>query len=240
MALFSGQVEAGGETVRLCLSWMPSTGGKVTPCGVSEDLRWSRVAMSNLSMRPRGSTIKTCSEATPFSPPPLPEWSKLPLSLAWMPVSPFQPWLPSASSHHGRHWDPINKHGGPCPHSVQNGPELHGHQTTLCLPTLLSRVHCSYCAPVQCCAVLSPSIVSESFRLHGLPPGSSVHGIPQTRIMEWVAISFSRGSSGPGTKPSSLAPPTLAGGFFTTTPPGKPLMVTLMWGKPESCWEGIL
>ena len=26
-------------------------------------------------------------------------------------------------------------------------------------------------------------------------PGSSVHGILQTRILEWVAISFSRGSS---------------------------------------------
>ena len=27
------------------------------------------------------------------------------------------------------------------------------------------------------------------------PPGSSVHGILQERILEWVAISFSRGSS---------------------------------------------
>ena len=27
------------------------------------------------------------------------------------------------------------------------------------------------------------------------PPGSSVHGIPQARIMEWVAIPFTRGSS---------------------------------------------
>jgi len=26
------------------------------------------------------------------------------------------------------------------------------------------------------------------------PPGSSVHGILQARILEWVAISFSRGS----------------------------------------------
>ena len=26
-------------------------------------------------------------------------------------------------------------------------------------------------------------------------PGSSVHGILQARILEWVAISFSRGSS---------------------------------------------
>ena len=29
------------------------------------------------------------------------------------------------------------------------------------------------------------------------PPGSSVHGIPQTRILEWVAIPFSRGPSWP-------------------------------------------
>ena len=29
------------------------------------------------------------------------------------------------------------------------------------------------------------------------PPGSSVHGISQARILEWVAISLSRGSSQP-------------------------------------------
>ena len=28
-------------------------------------------------------------------------------------------------------------------------------------------------------------------------PGSSVHGILQARVLEWVAISFSRGSSRP-------------------------------------------
>ena len=28
-------------------------------------------------------------------------------------------------------------------------------------------------------------------------PGFSVHGIFQARVLEWVAISFSRGSSGP-------------------------------------------
>ena len=27
------------------------------------------------------------------------------------------------------------------------------------------------------------------------PPGSSVHGISQAKILEWAAISFSRGSS---------------------------------------------
>ena len=43
-------------------------------------------------------------------------------------------------------------------------------------------------------------------------PGSSVHGILQTRILEWVAISFSRGSSWPrdGTWVSCIA-----GRFFT-------------------------
>ena len=29
------------------------------------------------------------------------------------------------------------------------------------------------------------------------PPGSSVHGISQARLLEWVSISFSRGSSRP-------------------------------------------
>ena len=29
------------------------------------------------------------------------------------------------------------------------------------------------------------------------PPGSSVHGIFQARVLEWVAMSFSRGSSQP-------------------------------------------
>ena len=36
------------------------------------------------------------------------------------------------------------------------------------------------------------------------PPGSSVHGILQARILEWVAIPFSRGSSNPGIEPRFL------------------------------------
>jgi len=41
-------------------------------------------------------------------------------------------------------------------------------------------------------------------------PGSSVHGILQARILEWVPISFSWGSSDPGIEPIF---PVLAGGF---------------------------
>ena len=37
------------------------------------------------------------------------------------------------------------------------------------------------------------------------PPGSSVHGIFHTRILEWVAISFSGDILDPGFKPASSA-----------------------------------
>ena len=44
----------------------------------------------------------------------------------------------------------------------------------------------------------SHSVMPNSLWPHGLSlPGSSVHGILQARILEWVAISFSRGSSRP-------------------------------------------
>ena len=50
------------------------------------------------------------------------------------------------------------------------------------------------------------------------PPGSSVHGILQARILEWVAISSSRGSSQPSRDRTCncYLNPTLVGRFFTT------------------------
>ena len=49
------------------------------------------------------------------------------------------------------------------------------------------------------------------------PPGSSVHRILQTRILEWVAMPSSRVSSQPRDQTRSLMSPALAGGFFTTS-----------------------
>ena len=55
------------------------------------------------------------------------------------------------------------------------------------------------------------------------PPGSSVHGILQARILEWVAISSSRRASRPKDWTHvSCVSVALAGGFFTTEPSGKP------------------
>ena len=58
---------------------------------------------------------------------------------------------------------------------------------------------------VQSCPILFDPMDYSS-------PGSSVHGILQARIVEWVATPFSRGSSRPrdGTPVSSIA-----GRFFT-------------------------
>ena len=66
------------------------------------------------------------------------------------------------------------------------------------------------------------------------PPGSLVHGNPQARILEWVAISFSRGSSWPRDWTQSPTSPALAGWFLPTEAPGKPtsLMAKVIY-KPS-------
>ena len=51
------------------------------------------------------------------------------------------------------------------------------------------------------------------------PPDSSFHRILQARILEWVAISFSRGSSWPRDRTQS---PALQADTLTSEPPGKP------------------
>ena len=51
-------------------------------------------------------------------------------------------------------------------------------------------------------------------------PGSSVHGIFQARILEWVAISFSRGSS--QSRDWTWVSPTLWADALPSEPPGKP------------------
>ena len=53
------------------------------------------------------------------------------------------------------------------------------------------------------------------------PPGSSVHRIFKARILEWVTISFSRGSSWPRDWTHIFC---IADGFFTTEPLWSPLI----------------
>ena len=51
------------------------------------------------------------------------------------------------------------------------------------------------------------------------PMDYTIHGILQVRILEWVAIPFSRGSSKPGIEPRS---PALQTDSLPGEPPGKP------------------
>ena len=48
-------------------------------------------------------------------------------------------------------------------------------------------------------------------------PGSSVHGILQARILEWLPCPPPGDIPHPGTEPESLTSPVLAGRFFTTS-----------------------
>ena len=49
------------------------------------------------------------------------------------------------------------------------------------------------------------------------PPGSSVRGIFQARILECVAVLSPGDLPDPGVEPVSLMPPSLAGRFFTAS-----------------------
>ena len=54
-------------------------------------------------------------------------------------------------------------------------------------------------------------------------PGSFVHGVFQARILEWVAISFSRGTSWPRVWTCISCVSYIGRWFFITRPPGKPI-----------------
>ena len=90
---------------------------------------------------------------------------------------------------------------------LRNGAEAAGEEVLRDNTTEERRMHAS-------------SVMSNSLRPHGLygPPGFSLCGTLQARILEWVAVSSSRGSSQP--KNQTMFP-ALTGGFFTTEPPGK-------------------
>ena len=75
---------------------------------------------------------------------------------------------------------------------------------------------------MRVCAKLLQSCLICCDHLDCSPPGSSVHGILQARILEWVAMPSSRGSS--PTRDQTWVS-CIAGRIFTTEPLGKHLMI---------------
>ena len=71
----------------------------------------------------------------------------------------------------------------------------------MCVCVLVAQSRLTLCDPMDCS-----------------PPGSSVHGVFQVRVLEWVAL-LSRGSSQPGIEPRS---PALHMDSLLSELPGKP------------------
>ena len=74
------------------------------------------------------------------------------------------------------------------------------------------------------------------------PPSSSVHGILQAKILEWVTMPFSRGFPDPGIAPMSPVSPVLASRFFTTSATWKTSLHIAAAKSLQSCptlWDPI-
>ena len=75
---------------------------------------------------------------------------------------------------------------------------------------------------VLVCVLVAQSCLTLCDAMDCGPPGSSVHGILQARILEYVAISFSRGCS---QFRHQTGVSCIAGACITSEPPGKPLIL---------------
>ena len=70
------------------------------------------------------------------------------------------------------------------------------------------------------------------------PPGSSVHGISQAKILEWVTMPCPRGSSQTRDRTDVSCIPCISGGFFTNEPLGKTVHTSEFDSEsevPQSC-----
>ena len=75
---------------------------------------------------------------------------------------------------------------------------------------------------IYICCWFSRQVISNSCNpVNWSLPGSSVHGVLQARILEWVAVPFSRGSAQPR---DWIMVSHVAGRFFTSWPSGKPFI----------------
>ena len=85
---------------------------------------------------------------------------------------------------------------------------------------------CGHCRTALCACVLSPQLcLTLCDPVDCSPPGSSVHGTLQVRILQWVAMPSSRGSSQPRDWTCISMSPASAGGLFTTS---------ATWEAPEN------
>ena len=83
---------------------------------------------------------------------------------------------------------------------------------------------------VSLCVLVAQSDLTLCDPMNCSPPGSSVHGISQARILEWVAIFFSRGYSWQGIK---LRSPALQVDSLPSELDGSPSLSTIAQNPHE-------
>ena len=153
----------------------------------------------------------------------------------------------------GSERSPVEGHGNPLHYSCLENPmdrgswwaTVHGVTKNQTWPSYWAHTHShlrknfsflknsSICAPVK--VLVAQSCPTPCNPIDCSPPGSSVHGILQARILEWVVIPFSRGSF--QSRDWTWVSP-IAGGFFTiwTT---SILMSTLLLGTRKHGWRSL-
>ena len=108
----------------------------------------------------------------------------------------------------GRHKPPLPRRERGVGHSVKKNRQ---EGLKLCVWPSLGGTVCHAAS-----SLLSRSFMPDSWQPRGLWPARLHDGILQARILEWVAIYFSRGSSQPRDRTCVSCS---AGEFFTTEPP---------------------
>ena len=83
----------------------------------------------------------------------------------------------------------------------------------------------------------SCSVMSGFLGTHGLcsPPGFSVHGILQARILEWIDVSFSRGSSLSRDQTHISCISCISSRILYHRAAGEAL-IKCLWKEEVSCW----
>ena len=87
------------------------------------------------------------------------------------------------------------------------------------------------------CVLVTQSCLTLCDPMRCILPGSSVHGVSQARILEWVAIPFSGDLHNPGIKPGS---PELQADSLPPEPPGKPhfkKFISWLLGVSVAAWR---
>ena len=110
-----------------------------------------------------------------------------------------------------------------------HGPAFHTGDSVI---LLLHFSKCAFFWQVESvvCMLSRFSRVRLCYPIDYSPRGSSDHGILQARILEWVDMPSSWGSSRPTDWTQYLLSPALAGGFFTTS---------TIWEAPGSMLPGV-